>query len=403
MFDPVNNAGYADVSEDDIASWVEADDGESDGVAEGENEPATKYADSQLRVVRETKDWQLDYLQIALHPERSLIDLKPSYQRRDRWSRKKSSLLVESFIMNIPVPPIFLFEQDYNSYEVVDGRQRLEALRGFLNNEWSLTGMEFWGELDGCRFSNLPLVIQKGLMRRSLSAVILMAETNLSNTSTLDVRRVLFDRLNTGGVKLNPQELRNALYPGRLNILLHELAATELFTTSWGIPKHPPFYDPSMTPPPALIKNAMYAQMADTELVLRFFALREALEEGRGGALRTILDRYMANNANLSDDLADSMKSGFNDSLSYLVTTFQGAPFTLPGSRRRSRPLYDALMIAASSDRVERASSSDIRSAMARALADPEKYDVLVGRGNTVDAIRARVDLAQEVLKGKAS
>lgn len=209
------------LDDDDVQEWFESEEDEATVTApSAKRDPAEKYATSQLRVVRETKDYSLDYLKFALQPGGGLIDTSPKYQRRLRWNNKKKSLLIESFLLNIPVPPIFLFEYNYNAYEVIDGRQRLEALRAFLSNDFALTGLEYWPELGGKRFNDLPQVLQKGLMRRSLPAVVLLAETSKPSSEELDVRRVLFDRLNTGGVKLNPQELRNALYPGTLNSLL---------------------------------------------------------------------------------------------------------------------------------------------------------------------------------------
>jgi hypothetical protein len=98
------------------------------------------------------------------------------YQRRLRWTNKRS-LLIESFLLNIPVTPVFLFEHDYNEYEVIDGRQRIETIRAFLSNDFPLTSLEYWPELERKRFNDLPLVLQKGLLRRSLPAVVLLAET----------------------------------------------------------------------------------------------------------------------------------------------------------------------------------------------------------------------------------
>lgn len=387
------------VGDDEVADWFDSDE-EGAGGDIRSLDPATKYVESQLRVVRETKDWQLDYLQMALDPRRPLIDLRPSYQRRDRWDRKKRSRLVESFLMHIPVPPIFLYERNYNEYEVIDGRQRLEALRGFLNNEYPLAGLEFWAELDGLRFRGLPPVIQKGLMRRSLPAVVLMAETQHVNKSDVDVRRVLFDRLNTGGVKLNPQELRNALYSGRLNMTLMTLAADSTFTRIWGIPSHQPAIDPSSEPPEILMRNSMFAQMADNELVLRFFALREALTEGRSGSLRSLMDDYMRRNSQISEVDAQALEGEFLSCLFLLDKLFEGQPFRLPGSTRRSRPLYDALMIALSLSPSNAPDSSSIRARLAASLSNPDEYDVLVGRGNTIQAVRDRVALAHRILEG---
>ena len=111
-------------------------------------DPAEKYAASQLRVVCETKDYQLDYLQHALQPGRELIDISPTYQRRLRWPNKKRSLVIESFLLDISVPPIFLFERDYNDFEVIDGRQRLDAISSFLSNEF---GSDWTGALAGAQ------------------------------------------------------------------------------------------------------------------------------------------------------------------------------------------------------------------------------------------------------------
>jgi hypothetical protein len=363
-------------------------------------DPAEKYAKSQLRVVRESKDYQLDYLRHALRPDKELIDTDPGYQRRLRWGNKKRSLLIESLLMNIPIPSIFLFETDYNQYEVIDGRQRLETINAFLSNDFSLTGLEYWPELNRQRFDDLPTVLQRGLLRRSISAVVLLAETNVVSDDGLDVRRVLFDRLNTGGLRLNPQELRNALYPGPLNALLISLARTDEFTKIWDIPKYHP--DENEKPSTELLKNPLYGSLADAELVLRFFALRDAVRNHRSGSLRKILDRYMAENSSLDSQTLLSMRNEFVSLLTRLTTTFNGLPFRLPKTRRASRPMYDAMMIALSEKpalAIENHSTA-IRARLDSALKDKNEYEILIGRGNTMDSIKDRVHLASKILEG---
>lgn len=388
------------VTSDEVEEWFEDEVSEVPMPTPTQTlDPAEKYARSQLRVVRETKDYQLDYLKHALQPGKELIDTAPGYQRRLRWTNKKRSLLIESFLLNIPVPPVFLFEHDYNEYEVIDGRQRIETIRSFLANDFPLSSLEYWPELERKRFNDLPMVLQKGLLRRSLPAVVLLAETQGVGADDIDVRRVLFDRLNTGGIRLNPQELRNALYPGAFNALLISLARSEPFTTTWGIP---PFSkNEDVEPPEDLLKNALFASLADAELVLRFFALRDAIVEKRAGSLRRILDRYMERKKDIGSSEANELEELFLGTLSRLVALFDKEPFRLPTIKRPSRPLYDALMVALSlqPEIAVESRKREIQSALSTALADTASYDVLVGRGNTIEAVRQRVALASKILQ----
>jgi len=388
------------VSTEEVEEWFEDEEVEISPIDTTKAvDAAEKYARSQLRVVRETKDYQLDYLKHALQPGKELIDTAPSYQRRLRWTNKKRSLLIESFLLNIPVPPVFLFEHDYNEYEVIDGRQRIESIRSFLSNDFSLTSLEYWPELRGKRFNDLPSVLQKGLLRRSLSAVVLLAETQGVGADEIDVRRVLFDRLNTGGIRLNPQELRNALYPGTLNALIIRLARIDAFTSTWGIPKFTVSED--VEPSEDLLKNPLFSSLADAELVLRFFALRDAITEKKSGSLRRILDRYMEQEKNISEAEAQGLEELFITTLSRLFSLFDQKPFRLPRTDRPSRPLYDALMIALSLDPsldIENREDT-IKTALSSALGSPTSYDVLVGRGNTIDAVKQRIELATNILR----
>lgn len=388
----------SNIEHEEIKKWFEDEEHEL-----GEEnlfkslDPAKKYAKSQLRVIRESKDYQLDYLRHALNPEKSIINTAPGYQRRLRWTNKKRSLLIESFLLNIPVPPIFLFEHDYNEYEVIDGRQRVETISSFLANDFSLSGLEYWPELNKKRFNDLPQVLQKGLLRRSLSAVVLLAETQSADPDSIDVRRVLFDRLNTGGIKLNPQELRNALYPGLLNATLMKLSRGPDFTKTWGIPEYSP--EEEKEPSEELLNNPLFSSLADAELVLRFFALRDAINNKKTGSLRRILDRYMELNMGISQVTASDLESEFNTLLNRLYVLFDGQPFRLPNNRP-SRPLYDSLMIALSQapeiDIVGR--KNKIKDNLRHALEKPDTYEILVGRGNTIDAIHKRVALASSIL-----
>jgi len=140
-------------SEEEVNEWFDNEDFDSPAdvlsTEVTDESIAKKYSNTQLRIVRTNIDYSIDYLKNAID---SLIDLKPQYQRRSRWDNSKRSLLIESLLLNIPIPPIFLFEKEYGVYEVIDGRQRLETLKDFLSNNISLRGLKYWKELNGKRF-----------------------------------------------------------------------------------------------------------------------------------------------------------------------------------------------------------------------------------------------------------
>lgn len=386
-----------EITEGEVDEWFESEEVPPETPPE-HVDIVQRYTEAQLRIVRSSMDLSLHNLRQSLR-DSTYINLSPSYQRRHRWDTKKRSQLIESLLLNIPIPPLFLFENDYNQYEIMDGRQRLEAIRGFLDNTFTLRGLEYWPELDGSQFNDLPPTIQRGLLRRTISAVVLLAETSRPEDSEIDVRMALFKRLNTGGVKLNPQELRNALYPSPFNDMLIQLARWDTFRDTWRIPRYTS--EEAEAVPKRVQNNALYKTMADCELVLRFFAIRETVLEDRRGSLRRLMDKSMRQHSGDDSSAINQMESQYKSVLPVLFDTFEGAPFVLPGTNRPSRPAYDALTVACSIVGSEsiRSRGRQIRENFANALATPEHYEVLVGRGNTVEAIRERVTLARGILQ----
>ena len=316
------------ITEEDVDEWFESED-ELPESAPQDVDVVQRYSDAQLRIVRSNMDLSLHNLRQSLK-DASYINLSPAYQRRHRWDNKKRSQLIESLLLNIPIPPIFLFENDYNQYEIMDGRQRLEAIKDFLDNSYPLRGMEYWPELSGFRFNELPPTIQRGLLRRTISAIVLLAETSRPEDSEIDVRMVLFKRLNTGGVKLNPHELRNALYPSEFNKMLQRLARWDTFRDTWRIPRYTP--EEAEVVPKKVQDNALYKTMADCELVLRFYAIKETVLEDRTGSLRRLLDKSMKQHAKDSTTALELMEQEFREVLSFLFNAFDGQPQHFQGS-----------------------------------------------------------------------
>jgi hypothetical protein len=107
-----------------------------------------RYQSGTLRLSQEKNDFLLPQVLEFINTKK-WINLHPEYQRRSVWDRGKRSLFIESLLMNIPIPPVFLLEWEYSRYEVMDGQQRLNTIVEFYENRFKLSGLEKWPELNG--------------------------------------------------------------------------------------------------------------------------------------------------------------------------------------------------------------------------------------------------------------
>ena len=156
----------------------------------------------------------------------SKLNLQPDYQRNFVWKNKQQSKFIESLILGIPVPTIFINENEDSTYEVIDGQQRLTTCYRFWNNELKLTGLETLTELNGLRFVDLDEDITDVLKyNRTLSVVSILKD------SSVEIKFDIFQRLNEGAVKLNAQELRNVVYRGKVIEFLEDLSKNTQFST----------------------------------------------------------------------------------------------------------------------------------------------------------------------------
>ncbi|MCD9594170.1 DUF262 domain-containing protein [Streptomyces sp. 8ZJF_21] len=276
------------------------------GARPSDEEINERYDRGEIRIVTEQARYPLESITGLL--ESGNYKLDPEYQRRHRWTVGQKSRLVESFIMNVPVPPIFLYEYDFNRYEVMDGLQRLTALKEFYTNSFELSGLEYWTELEGMRYSQLPSRIKDGISRRYLSSIVLLKETTHGGEDPERLKRFVFGRINTGGVQLSHQEVRNALYDGPMNVLCKSLAETPALRRLWGIPENVEELVGVAAVGEEELENSTdlsvaelgeaadipraWREMTDVELVLRFFANRQRLIVYRDN-IRDYLDAYL--------------------------------------------------------------------------------------------------------------
>jgi hypothetical protein len=361
-----------------------------------------KYVAGEVRIVSEQARYPLSSLPQLIAGGN--YNLNPEFQRRHRWSRDKQSRLIESFIMNVPVPPIFLYENEYSHYEVMDGLQRLTAIADFYGDRLELTELEEWPELSGRTYSTLPEQVRRGIDRRYLSSIILLYETARDEAEAERLKQLVFERINSGGEDLAKQETRNALYPGAMNSLCIRLARNPNFCLMWGIPAptaEEQIGDPAWQPAADLMTNSYFQQMEDAELVLRFFAHRQRKRLWRSGTrLDQYLTRYLKSANRFSPHVLDELDWVFSETTALVYEVLGQRAFWLYRDRAGGkvwveRPVliaYDSVMYAFSA-LLDRA--TDLRGAAATIQGNlegfyVENYELFDGRKTNASDIAAR-------------
>ena len=236
------------------------------------------------QVFTEKKDFPLSTLR-EMVDEGDIIP-NPEYQRDYVYNDKQASKLVESVLMGIPIPTIYLCVEDDNTYSVIDGQQRITSLVRYLKNDFALTGLQELNELNGKCYKDLLKDIQKKLKSSSLSTISLLKQSS-------DLKYEIFARLNQGAVKLNPQELRNCIYRGSFNKMLDDIAAT-----------NPHLHN---------LFNDDNNRKSYQERILRFFALRN-YQDYQSSMLKT-MNSYMEQHRNDGEDEIKTAKEKFNNTI----------------------------------------------------------------------------------------
>lgn len=177
------------------------------------------YPNAEVRIVRE--QYSILHVKKLCEVRRELV-IDPDFQRNSVWGSKQKMELVESILMGIPIPVMYLFEMKDGTKQVVDGRQRITAILDFLNNRFALKDLKILRNLKGC-FDDLDPKLQGIFEDYQLFFYIIQPPTPER------VKYDIFDRVNRDGTRLNSQEMRNALYRGMATDLINEIAESEAF------------------------------------------------------------------------------------------------------------------------------------------------------------------------------
>ncbi len=203
-----------------------------DNLSLSEDDETSIYPDAIVNIAPESAS--VFQLKRKLDKTPPLIKLDPDFQRHAVWSPKQKSELIESILMGIPLPLIYVKEDDKGVYIIVDGRQRLTTLFQFMSHEFPLQNLNVLKDLNGAYFSEMTkngTKFDKYLTQAQQSKIedcpltLHVIKPPTQDRVTFD----LFDRVNRGGTRLNNQEMRNAIYQGAATKLLNKLVAFDSF------------------------------------------------------------------------------------------------------------------------------------------------------------------------------
>ncbi len=249
---------------------------------------------------------------------------RPKFQRQYVWSDKLASRLVESVLLNVPIPPCYLSENEDNEFDVIDGQQRIYSLYRFVENQFALRDLDALKEYNNLRFYELPSREQRKIKTHTLRCVV------VTNESHPEIKFDVFERLNTSTMPLNAQELRNCVSRGVLNNIVADLS----FDVQWLKIRG---------------RKAPDKRLADEEIILRFFAFQFRNVLPYRTPLKNWLNDAARIGRKLSAEREADMRGVWTQAIENVLVWFKPEEaFRRPGGKAINRALYDLTMYTAS-------------------------------------------------------
>lgn len=274
--------------------------------------------------------------------------LEPDYQRKYQWDELKASRFIESISLNIPVPVIYLAEENDGTFSVIDGQQRLTSLFRFLKSDelnnifpdagltpLVLQGLKILPEINGKSFKEIDRQQKSTISKRPIRCIVVL------NDSDEALKFEVFERLNTGSAELTDQEVRNCVYRGSYNKLIKRLA------------EYPKFKELITLP------ETDQKSMKGVELVLRFLAYKELNPTSDySDNYSEYLNLHMEDNREISPTKLDAIEANFKGTVDLIYDTLGvGIAFRKPKTRDNPEPagfyqnlingaIYESQMVA---------------------------------------------------------
>lgn len=286
---------------------------------EEELEEAILSIPPERRILR-TEQYDFSVASLVAMLEKNEVAI-PEFQRRYVWTDRQASRLIESLIIQCPIPVIYMNQERDETFSVIDGNQRLNSLRRFLEDAFPLSGLTSYPELAGLKYSELDPRFQRHISNRVLRCTVILKETHPQ------VKFDVFERLNSGAVALTRQELRHGLFFGPLLKAATEVAKDLKLERHFGMRKD--------------------KRMKAEELVIRYWALSQGL-----GAyekpLATFISSFAEANRHIDEEQLGALTEDIRLAYERTVQLFGAQAFTLSkdGRSRFNAAVFDAQMAA---------------------------------------------------------
>lgn len=307
----------------------------------------------------------------------------PEFQRGYVWTRNQASRLIESLIIQCPIPVVYFSQSPDNKLIVIDGNQRLLTIKFFLNDAFDLQGLTTYPELNGFSWSSLDPRFRDHINNRTIRCITILKDTHPQ------IKFDVFERLNTGSVKLNAQELRHGLNHGVLMARIDDLVKREAWRKATGFRGD--------------------KRMKGAELALRFFAFRH--ERGSyAKPLSSFLDQFSASHRNIAETQMSQWSSEFNLALQRVSYGFGELAFRIFDTKFHAvgafnSALYDAQMIAFAETKNSKIRDAKYAPAALRKEAlnlflDDKFYSSIRQATSDEVAVKTRIDTYKDFLDG---
>jgi len=304
----------------------------------------------------------------------------PEFQRRYVWSDRQASRLIESLIIQCPIPVIYMNQERDETFSVIDGNQRLNSLKRFIEDAFTLSGLTSYPELSGLKYSELDKRFQRHISNRVLRCTVILKETHPQ------VKFDVFEHLNSGAVALTRQELRHGLYYGTL------LRAAASVAMDLKLERH--------------FGARSDKRMKAEELVIRYWALSEGI-----GAyekpLATFITNYADTNRNLNTDKLKDLTNDIKLAHERAVHLFGPHAFTFSkdGRSKFNAAVFDAQMVACSKLNTRRFKQLNDQRKLIQIAYEKLQKDFEFGKSVTMAtsdkaALQGRIQKVTSILKG---